>query len=151
MDSTNNRQRNLPVNRRGLTYNAWINASGDPAKLQILSDYNIVNEGARKAFEDTFAAKRKVIKDGSFVKINRNDPAWSKWDNGNNPFPDGYETMTIDYSDMQSTISYVMSFVGVDSDYHAVHYLEHVQDLETRLQTRAAYFLRRNLTDPWMI
>ncbi|KAI0965435.1 hypothetical protein F4678DRAFT_476682 [Xylaria arbuscula] len=146
--------RTLPTNRRDLTYNAWIHAGGDPTKLQILSDENIVNTKARKAFEDTFAAKGldvTLADTDQWVQINRNDPVWSKWDNGDNPFPDGYETMTIDYSDMQSTISYVMLYVDPLGEYHAVHVLEHVEDLERRLRDRAVYFLRRNLTDPWLI
>ncbi|KAI1346396.1 hypothetical protein F5Y01DRAFT_22360 [Xylaria sp. FL0043] len=152
VDPINHGQRSLPVNRRDLTYNAWIHAGGDPQNLKMFSDENIVNEDAKRAFEDTFAEKGLDVTVGDqYVRLDRNDPAWSKWDNGANPFPDGYETMTIDYSDMQSTISYVMLYVDSLGAYHAVHVLEHVADLERRLQARAAYFLRRNLTDPWMI
>ncbi|TGJ76831.1 hypothetical protein E0Z10_g10809 [Xylaria hypoxylon] len=146
------RARDLPTTRRALTYNAWLAAGGDPAKLKFLSDDNIINEDARQAFEDTFAAMGvDVSKPNQYIEVQRGNPAWAKWDNGHNPFPEGYETMTIDYTNMQSTTTSVTLFVDKHGNYHSVHILERVPDLERRLQTRAEYFMRRNLTDLWSI
>ncbi|KAI8629707.1 hypothetical protein F5Y19DRAFT_484615 [Xylariaceae sp. FL1651] len=147
------KKRNLPTSRRALTYNAWIREGGDPTKLRILSDDSITNPNARKAFENTFAAKGLNARvKNQYVQVKRGDPAWQKWDNGDNPFPDGYETMTIEYTNMQSTTTSVTLYVdNRKGDYHAIHTLEHIADLERRLQTRAEYFMRKNSTDSWLI
>ncbi|KAF2967608.1 hypothetical protein GQX73_g5989 [Xylaria multiplex] len=150
-DPETHQPRDLPTSRRALTYNAWIAAGGDPTKLEILSDDNIINPQGREAFENTFAARGVAVEANQYIQVRRSDPEWHAWDDGRNPFPDGYETMTIDYTNMQSTTSSVTLFVDGQGQYHAVHTLEHVPDLERRLQRRAEYFMRRNLTDPWLI
>ncbi|KAI0538440.1 hypothetical protein GGR58DRAFT_526238 [Xylaria digitata] len=150
-DPETNNPRDLPTSRRALTYNAWVAAGGDPAKLQILSDDNIINPAGKQALENTFAARGVNVEPNQYIQVRRSDPEWYTWDDGRNPFPDGYETMTIDYTNMQSTTSSVTLFVDQHGKYHAVHTLEHVADLERRLQTRAEYFTRRNLTDPWLV
>ncbi|KAI1774331.1 hypothetical protein F4818DRAFT_442483 [Hypoxylon cercidicola] len=148
---TDGQSRNLPVNRRALTINSWIEANGDPANLRTVSDENIQNPGARQAFEDVFKAKKGVeISDESvdqFVQMKVSDEDWSKWDNGNNPFPRGYEAMSIDYPSMQSRVAGVTLSIDDGGWYHAIHDLEAVPDLESKLRIRAEYFKRWAMTD----
>jgi hypothetical protein len=145
--------RTLPVNRRALTYNAWIEAGGDPAALLMFSDENIKNPDTRAAFEEVFRRKDGDASrtEDQWLHLDRSDPVWKYWDDGKNPFPDGYETMTIDYTDMQSMISYVVLYVDPAGGYNAMHMMEHVPGLERRLQARAEYFERRNATDPGLM
>ncbi|KAI6083007.1 hypothetical protein F4821DRAFT_263343 [Hypoxylon rubiginosum] len=147
-ETSNGQPRDLPANRRALTYNSWVEAEGDPANLRRFSDENIQNADAKRAFEAAFRAKGLDIDelDQSTV-IRVSDPEWGQWDDGRNPFPRGYASMTIDYPGMQSRVVDVRLYVDISGDYHTIHNLEAVPDLQSKLRVRAEYFRRWAMTD----
>ncbi|KAI2635809.1 hypothetical protein GGS26DRAFT_589477 [Hypomontagnella submonticulosa] len=139
----NGRARRLPANRRALTYNAWIEAGGDPADLLRLSDDNIENEDAKKAFQAVLDAKQAEVTTSAsgerWVQVSTQDEAWAQWDNGNNPFPAGYRKMAEDYPDMQSQLESVMLYIDATEEYNTVHFMESYESLDEkrRRQTKA--------------
>ncbi|KAI0381287.1 hypothetical protein F5Y04DRAFT_280819 [Hypomontagnella monticulosa] len=125
--------RSLPTNRRALTYNAWIDAGGDPAELLKFSDENIENGDAKEAFESALEAMEGHISRSEgeqWVRISTQDEAWAHWDNGKNPFPAGYKKMTEDYPDMHSEVDSVMLYVDESDLYNAVHFMKPYEALD---------------------
>jgi len=116
--------RTLPVNRRTLIINRWVSAGGRPESLRILSDGYLSNPAARNAFENIFESRGICVVSGCWTVVRPGDQDRHLRDDGQNPFPIGYERMAAEYPCMQTRPGWVLLHVDQDDTYHSVQYME---------------------------
>ena len=118
--------RTLLVNRRTLIINRWISVGWRPESLRILSDGYLSNPAARNAFENIFELRGICVVLGCWTVVRPGDQDRHLWDDGQNPFPIGYERMAAEYPCMQTKPGWVLLHVDQDDTYH---YMERVPPL----------------------